>query len=208
MSIDLPTATPMDDGQISSSTPKQGKFDAFRANCQLATIKGQLYKDLYSAAAKDRPLCEIMASIGTLDRMLRSWREDLPPEYRPELHGLLSVSQSSISVTLLYLHYSYFNCLIAMHRLIASRGLRTSEDLLRKYEELCSSAPPPYTSRVFESETLCANAARASIRLLKYMPEGHISFVGYVSVQTEGCSYWASAETSLQEFSSIIPLSH
>ncbi|KAL4740208.1 fungal-specific transcription factor domain-containing protein [Aspergillus similis] len=178
MSIELPTAIPMGDGQISSSTSKQGDFDAFRAQCQLATIKGQLYKDLYSAAASDRPFPEIMASIGTLDRMLRNWREDLPPECRPESHGLLSVSQSSISVMLLYLHCSYFNCLIAMHRLIASRGLRTSEDLLRKYEELTSSAHPPYTSRIFESDTLCANAARASIRLLKYMPEGHISLVG------------------------------
>ncbi|KAL4754752.1 hypothetical protein BDW72DRAFT_200448 [Aspergillus terricola var. indicus] len=178
MSVDLPTATPMGDGQILSPTSKQGEFDAFRAHCQLATIKGQLYKDLYSAAAKDRPLPEIMAAIGTLDRMLRNWREDLPPGCRPESHNLHSVSQSSISVMLLYLHCSYFNCLIAMHRLIARRGFRISEDLLRKYEELSSSAPPPYTSRTFESETLCADAARASTRLLKYMPEGHISLVG------------------------------
>ncbi|KAL4821083.1 fungal-specific transcription factor domain-containing protein [Aspergillus spinulosporus] len=178
ISIDLPTATSMGDFQKLSSTSKQREFDAFRAHCKLATIKSQLYKDLYSAAAKDRPLSEIMASIGTLDEMLRNWREDLPPECRPESYGLPSVSQSSVSVMLLYLHCSYFNCLIAIHRLIVSRGLQTSQDLLRKYEELSSSAPPPYTSRVFESETLCANAARASIRLLKYMPEGHISLVG------------------------------
>ncbi|KAL4997615.1 fungal-specific transcription factor domain-containing protein [Aspergillus recurvatus] len=178
MSIDLPTATLVGDVQILPSTSRHGGFDAFRAHCRLATIKGQLYKDLYSAAAKDRPLPEIMASVGTLDGMLRKWREDLPSECRPGSLGLPSVPQSAISMILLYLHCSYFNCIIAMHRLIATRGVQTSEDLLRQYRDLSSSAPPPYTSRVFESESLCANAARASIRLMRYMPEGHISLVG------------------------------
>ncbi|KAL6233556.1 fungal-specific transcription factor domain-containing protein [Aspergillus navahoensis] len=178
MSIDLPAATLVGDVQLLPSTSRHGGFDAFRANCRLATIKGRLYKDLYSAAAKDRPLPEIMASVGTLDRMLRDWREDLPSECRPGSHGLPSAPQSTISLMLLYLHYSYFNCIIAMHRLIVSRGIQTSEDLLRRYRDLSSSGHPPCTSKVFESESLCANAARASIRLMRYMPEGHISLVG------------------------------
>ncbi|KAL4991562.1 fungal-specific transcription factor domain-containing protein [Aspergillus falconensis] len=177
MSIDIPTATLTGDVRIMPLASKHEEFDAFRAHCRLATIKGQLYKDLYSAAAKDRPLPEIMASVGTLDKMLQNWREDLPSEYRPESHGLPSVPQPTMSMTLL-LHCSYFNCIIAMHRLIASRGIQTSGDLLRQYRDLSSSDPPPYTSRVFESESLCANAARASIRLMRYMPEGHISLVG------------------------------
>ncbi|KAL4906902.1 hypothetical protein BDW74DRAFT_129628 [Aspergillus multicolor] len=180
ISIGLPTESPKDSIRIAPSTSRYGDFDAFRAHCQLATIKGQLYKDLYSAAAKDRPLSEVITSVGTLDEMLQSWREELPSECQPEPHGAPApgLSKTSISVMLFYLHCSYFNCIIAMHRSIASRGLQTSEDLLKRYADLRDSAPPPCTSRIFESESLCANAARASIRLMKYMPEGHISLVG------------------------------
>ncbi|RDW86162.1 fungal specific transcription factor domain-containing protein [Aspergillus mulundensis] len=178
ISIGLPTEPPKDSVRIAPSTYRYGDFDAFRAHCQLATIKSQLYKDLYSAAAKDRPLSEIMASVGTLDGMLQSWKEDLPSECQPEPHKVSSFTKTSISVMLFYLHCSYFNCIIAMHRLIVSRGLQTSGDLLRQYADLRGSAPPPYNTRVFDSESICANAARASIRLMKYLPEGHISLVG------------------------------
>lgn len=178
MSIGLPTDSPIRDASIIPSMYQSVEFDAFRAHCQLATIKGQVYKDLYSAAAKDRSLSELLTSIGALDQMLENWKEELPSKYQPELQRL-----QSMSMTLLYLHCSYFNCIIAMHRLIASRGIRTGDDLVRKYEDFGYSAALPGSPRVFASESLCTNAARASIRLMKYIPEGHISAVGYVSIQ-------------------------
>lgn len=178
MSIDLPTDTPIGNASIIPSMYQRVEFDAFRAHCQLATIKGQVYKDLYSAAAKDRSLSELITSVGALDQMLENWKEELPSKYQPESQRL-----QSISMTLLYLHCSYFNCIIAMHRLIASRGIRTGDDLVRKYQNFSFSASLSGSRRVFSSESLCTNAARASIRLMKYIPEGHISAVGYVSIQ-------------------------
>ncbi|KAL4922189.1 fungal-specific transcription factor domain-containing protein [Aspergillus aurantiobrunneus] len=178
MTIGLPTELPTDSSRIMPPLHWHSDFNAFRAQCQLATIKGQLYKDLYSAAAKDRPLSEIIASVKTLDEMLQSWRKDLPLDYQPESRRLPNFHQSSLSVTLLYLHCSYFNCIIAMYRLIAGRGIRTAEDLVKIYENLSLSTPLPYAPALFASESLCANAARASIKLMKYMPQGHISLVG------------------------------
>ncbi|KAL4866662.1 hypothetical protein BDV12DRAFT_132000 [Aspergillus spectabilis] len=178
MAIDLPTESLLGSNRTMPSLNRHGGFDSFRAQCQLATIKGRLYKDLYSAAAKDRTLSEIMTSVRTLDEMLQKWRDDLPSEYQPETQGLPRLAPSSISVTLLFLHCSYFDCIIAMHRLIASHGIQTAEDLLkRKAFSILTSTT--YDPRVFASDSLCANAARASIRLMKYMPEeGHISLVG------------------------------
>ncbi|BCS22924.1 fungal specific transcription factor domain-containing protein [Aspergillus puulaauensis] len=173
MSIDLPTDTPIGNASIIPSMYQRVEFDAFRAHCQLATIKGQVYKDLYSAAAKNRSLSELITSVGALDQMLENWKEELPSKYQPESQRL-----QSISMTLLYLHCSYFNCIIAMHRLIASRGIRTGDDLVRKYQNFSFSASLSGSRRVFSSESLCTNAARASIRLMKYIPEGHISAVG------------------------------
>ncbi|KAL4786470.1 fungal-specific transcription factor domain-containing protein [Aspergillus varians] len=180
MSINLPTEQPINSARIIPSMYRHVKFDAFRAHCQLATIKGQLYKDLYSATAKARPLSEIITSVGQLDEMLQNWREDLPSEYQPGSQGLPSLPQSSISLALLYLHCSYFNCIIAMHRLIASRGIRTADDLVKRYQDISRSTSPPNAPRIFASESLCANAARDSIKLMKYIPEGHVSLVGFL----------------------------
>lgn len=56
MSIELPTDASIGNASIIPSMYQRVELDAFRAHCQLATIKGQVYKDLYSAAAKDRSL--------------------------------------------------------------------------------------------------------------------------------------------------------
>ncbi|KAL4924925.1 fungal specific transcription factor domain-containing protein [Aspergillus undulatus] len=178
MTIDLPSESPINSIPVLPSLYRHDNFDVFRAHCQLATIKGQLYKNLYSAAAKDRPLSEVMDTVKTLDGMLQSWKEDLPSEYQPQSEPLPSFSPPSISMMLLYLHCSYFNCIIAMHRLIACRKIRTAEDLVKRCERFNFPPSLPYSSRMFMSESLCANAARASIRLMNYMPETHISLVG------------------------------
>lgn len=178
MSIELPTDASIGNASIIPSMYQRVELDAFRAHCQLATIKGQVYKDLYSAAAKDRSLPELITSVGALDKMLENWKEELPSKYQPESQRL-----QSISMTLLYLHCSYFNCIIAMHRLIASRGIRTGDDLVKKCRDYSFSASLLGSPRLFASESLCTNAARASIRLMEYIPEGHISAIGYVSIQ-------------------------
>ncbi|KAJ0422116.1 fungal-specific transcription factor domain-containing protein [Aspergillus carlsbadensis] len=177
MSIEIPTEPPADGARIIPTINQHSNFTVFKAQCQLATIKGQLYKDLYSAAARNRTLGEIMASIGTLDEKLQDWMENLPAECQPDAPGLPKLRQPSISVMMLYLHYSYFHCIIAIHRLICSRRIMIATDLLKK-QGIDFSSPRPHSSKVFESSSLCAHAARASIRLMRYMPEGHLSLIG------------------------------
>ncbi|KAL4885008.1 fungal-specific transcription factor domain-containing protein [Aspergillus karnatakaensis] len=177
MCIDLPIELMTEVNREMPSLNRHGGFDSFRAQCRLATIKGRLYRDLYSATARDRTLSEILTSVGALDEMLQKWREDLPLEYQPAMQGAPHFPSSSISVTLLFLHYSYFDCIISMHRLIASHGIQSTEDLLKR-KDLNILTSTAYDPKVFASGSLCASAARASIRLMRYMPEGHISLVG------------------------------
>ncbi|KAL2816905.1 fungal-specific transcription factor domain-containing protein [Aspergillus granulosus] len=177
MSIGMPTEPPADNAQMMPTVNRHTNFNVFKAQCQLATIKGHLYKDLYSAAAKDRSLGEIMASVGTLDEKLQDWIESLPSDCQPNALGLPNISQPSISVMMLYLHYSYFHCIIAIHRLICSQRITIATDLLKK-RGIDLSTPLPCSSKGFMSSYLCAHAARASIRLMKYIPEGHLSIIG------------------------------
>ncbi|KAL2866026.1 fungal specific transcription factor domain-containing protein [Aspergillus lucknowensis] len=177
MNIGLPAVPVSGSGQVIPTMNRHNDFNIFRAQCQLATIKGQLYKDLYSAAARDRPLGEIMASVGALDDKLQDWRKSLPSEYQPEEPGLPTFPKSSISVMLLFLQYSYYNCIIAMHQLIVSRRISVAAELLKR-KDINISAPSPRASKLFTSASLCAHAARASIRLMKYIPEGQVSLIG------------------------------
>ncbi|KKK14330.1 hypothetical protein AOCH_001059, partial [Aspergillus ochraceoroseus] len=179
VSIGLPTTSHTDPQQTIPTKNTYDCFDAFIAHCQLATIKGQLYKALYSAAAENRPLGEIMTSIGILDEKLEHWKRKLPSEYQPEAQICPLLPQSPAFIMLLFLHYSYFNCVIAIHRLVASRGINIGMDLPGE-DGICLSASPPPRSRVFMSASLCADAARASVKLMRYLPEGDYAVVGFL----------------------------
>ncbi|KAL3472646.1 hypothetical protein BJX99DRAFT_249515 [Aspergillus californicus] len=197
----------------------KGGFNAFRAQCKLATIKGQVYKDLYSTKAKERSLSETMTSVGILDKLLQDWREDLPPEYQPEAQGL-PIFPSSISVMLPFLHYSYFNCIITMHQLIACRGIRTADDLVKKKEFSIPNGPSalriktiliyyPIVALTALSSTVIQNPVDASIKpdiKLIYQVETFASLL-VVSIPSElvarlrtyRANYRAAAEAAVQK---------
>ncbi|GAB1205544.1 hypothetical protein APSETT445_004220 [Aspergillus pseudonomiae] len=86
-SASLPMEAPTDSKYTIPTSDLSGSFNAFRSCCQLAMIKGQLYKDLYSPAAEDRPLSQIIASVGVLDEKLQEWKRSIPPEYQPDNGG-------------------------------------------------------------------------------------------------------------------------
>ncbi|KAF9887931.1 hypothetical protein FE257_009453 [Aspergillus nanangensis] len=171
MDVNLPMETFGDNLDI-----QQIRFDAFRSMCQLSMIKSQLYKRLYSAAAMDRPLNELAVAVGMLDEELQRWKESIPFEYRPEELVSSAFSQFPVSLALLYLHYSYFDCVISIHRLTAKRA----RNLMSAVQDCGLDAKPttPSNPRVYMSASLCAKAARASIDLMRYIPQGNICVVG------------------------------
>ncbi|OGM44056.1 hypothetical protein ABOM_007314 [Aspergillus bombycis] len=175
-SATLPMEAPTDSKYTMPTSDLSGSFNAFRSSCQLAMIKGQLYKDLYSPAAEDRPLSQIIASAGVLDEKLQEWKRNIPLEYQPENAGT-DRHRSKMSPVLLLLHYSYFHCMIAVHRRVVSGGLSIGTDLMEK-NDFTSSPASLSNPRVLLSTSLCTKAARASINLTNYLSQENIPFFG------------------------------
>ncbi|KAE8152302.1 fungal-specific transcription factor domain-containing protein [Aspergillus avenaceus] len=173
----LPMEAPTDSIYSIPTSDLSGNFNAFRSACQLATIKGQLYQDLYSATAVDRPIDEIISSVGTLDEKLQAWKKNIPTEYQPESGNRTGSWQPTMSPILLLLHYSYFDCMIAIHRRVAAQGVHTGVDLLRR-NDLTPSPDTLSNPRVLLSASLCTKAARASISLTNYISREHTPLLG------------------------------
>ncbi|KGO75814.1 Transcription factor, fungi [Penicillium italicum] len=170
MDVLLPMEVPLDNIGTMSTTDRQGTFNAFRSMCELALIRSQIYKQLYSVAAADRPLVEVAAAVAMLNQKLQQWKDSIPTEFQPEPRRSSVLPKST---TLLFLHLSYFNCLIATHWVTAARGSRLGMDLVERNSVY--NAPHPV---VFMSESLCIKAATASINLMKYMPNFNIALIG------------------------------
>ncbi|OQE34569.1 hypothetical protein PENCOP_c017G05841 [Penicillium coprophilum] len=173
MDVLLPMEVPLDNIGIMPTTNQQGTFNAFRSACELALIKSQVHKHLYSLAAADRPLVEVAATVGMLNQKLQEWKDSIPTEFRPELRRLSAFPQSPTAAVLLLLHFSYFNCLIAIHRVTAAWGSGLGVDLVKSNS--FHIAPNPV---VFMSESLCTKSAIASIDLIKYLPKSDIILIG------------------------------
>ncbi|KAF2969377.1 hypothetical protein GQX73_g4217 [Xylaria multiplex] len=153
MNVELPDADPADHiGNIPLANGK-GKMNLFRVMCELAVIESRIYKRLYSTKATKLSDGELLQTIGELDKELETWKDNIDIDYRPEHE--IKASHTPLILHIAMLHFSYYNALTTIHRLNAR----------------------PLNPRVFSSAALCASAARATISLLKYIPQGDFSCV-------------------------------
>lgn len=148
------------------------RFDAFKSYCELSVIKGKIYKFLRSAATSNCPMSDLANSVATLDRTLREWKASVPKRYRPDVQETPSFPDSRVAVLFLSLHFSYFNCLLSIHRVIISHGPDINIELARYSNGLLSDDIALF------SGILCQNAARASIKLMKHMPDDNPFIAG------------------------------
>ncbi|KAJ5381154.1 uncharacterized protein N7496_003582 [Penicillium cataractarum] len=164
---------PLGDGwNLSSATQKTG-FNIFKSYCELSVIKGNIYQRLHCGTA--HPISELADSVAMLDKRLQEWKESVPKEYRPDVHNAPSFPKSTGTLVLLSLHFSYFNCLISVHRVTTFRDSNLDLELARSYS---SGLLPSDVALI--SGILCQNAARASIRLIKYMPQRYACILGFL----------------------------
>ncbi|KAJ5520711.1 hypothetical protein N7463_001164 [Penicillium fimorum] len=173
MDVLLPMEAPLDNIGTMPTTDQQETFNAFRSACELALINSQVHKHLYSLAAADRPFVEVAAAVTMLNQKLQQWKDSIPTEFRPDLQRISAFPQSPTAAALLLLHFSYFNCLIAIHRVTATRGSSLGVDLVES-----NNFHIPPNPGVFMSESLCTKSAVASINLIKYMPKSDIILIG------------------------------
>ncbi|KKA26976.1 hypothetical protein TD95_005385 [Thielaviopsis punctulata] len=172
MNVELPDADPEDNiGNIPLADGK-GKMNLFRVMCEFACIEGKVYKRLYATKATKQSDGEYLNVIGELDKELEDWKDRIPIDFRPEHE--IKASHTPLILHVVMLHFSYYNCLTTIHRMSIHHGYWTSRLSNYAIQGLNSR---PINPRIFSSAALCTAAARASISLIKYVPQGDNSCV-------------------------------
>ncbi|MCJ1407776.1 hypothetical protein MMC19_001847 [Ptychographa xylographoides] len=172
MNVDLPSEDPGDNiGNIPLADGK-GKTNLFRLLCTFATIESKVYNQLYSTKASKQSDGELLNTIGELDKELEEWKDAIPVDFRPEHE--IKASHTPLILHVVVLHFAYYNCLTTIHRMSVHHGYWTSR--LSNYAIQGLNARP-LNPRVFSSAALCVQAARASIQLVRYVPQGDFACV-------------------------------
>ncbi|KAH7318516.1 fungal-specific transcription factor domain-containing protein [Stachybotrys elegans] len=172
MNVELPDADPADNiGNIPLADGK-GKMNLFRVMCEFAVIESNVYRRLYSTKATKQSDGELLNTIGELDEQLEEWKDRIPIDFRPEHE--IKASHTPLILHIVMLHFTYYNCLTTIHRMSVHRGYWTSR--LSNYAIQGLNARP-LNPRIYSSAALSTAAARASISLLKYIPQGDFSCV-------------------------------
>jgi hypothetical protein len=172
MNVELPSADPEDGiGNIPLADGK-GRVNLFRLMCEFSTIESKVYKQLYSTKASKQSDGELLNTIGELDHQLEEWKDSIPVDFRPEHE--IKASHTPLILHVVVLHFAYYNCLTTIHRMSVHHGYWTSR--LSNYAIQGLNARP-LNPRVFSSAALCVSAARASIHLIKYVPQGDFACV-------------------------------
>ncbi|KAL8718125.1 MAG: hypothetical protein Q9225_004700 [Loekoesia sp. 1 TL-2023] len=172
MNVDLPSEDPIDNiGNIPLADGK-GKINLFRLMCTFAVIESKVYKQLYSTKASRQSDGALLNTIGELDRELEEWKDSMPVDIRPEHE--IKAAHPPLVLHIVVLHFAYYNCLTTIHRMSVHHGYWTSR--LSNYAIQGLNARP-LNPRVFSSALLCVQAARASIHLIRYIPQGDYSCV-------------------------------
>ena len=172
MNVELPSEDPVDNiGNIPLADGK-GKTNLFRLMCTFAIISSKVYKQLYSTTASRQSDGELLNTIGELDKELEEWKDGIPLDFRPEHE--IKASHTPLILHIVVLHFAYYNCLTTIHRMAVDHSYWTSR--LSNYAIQGLNARP-LNPRVFSSATLCVAAARASIHLIKYIPQGDFACV-------------------------------
>ncbi|KAL9127898.1 MAG: hypothetical protein Q9217_003308 [Psora testacea] len=172
MNVELPTEDPSDNiGNIPLADGK-GKANLFRFMVTFAIIESKVYKQLYSTKASKQSDGALLNTIGELDKELEEWKDGIPLDFRPEHE--IKASHTPLIIHVVVLHFAYYNCLTTIHRMSVHHGYWTSR--LSNYAIQGLNARP-LNPRVFSSAALCVQAARASIQLIRYIPQGDYSCV-------------------------------
>ncbi len=172
MNVELPTEDPSDNiGSIPLADGK-GKANLFRLMCTFAIIESKVYKQLYSTKASKQSDGALLNTIGELDKELEDWKDSIPLDFRPE--NEIKASHTPLILHIVVLHFAYYNCLTTIHRMSVHHGYWSNR--LSNYAIQGLNARP-LNPRVFMSAALCVTAARASIHLIKYIPQGDYSCV-------------------------------
>lgn len=155
----------MSDQDIAVALPQTTStgFDHFRCIATLSLLESRVYSELYSAKAATRSGLERLKSIGRLDAELTRWRDALPLGYRTESE--IACLEHELTPVVM-MHFSYYNCLAAIHRASIHHGSWTSAPDSKP--SVGDDDGEILNPRVYISSSLCLDAARNIVGLLKH----------------------------------------
>lgn len=157
--VELPPKTTQAYKDLSSADSVLGSY---RCVATIALLESRVYTKLYSARSHTKSDLERLKWVGSLDRELQQWRDELPIEIRPE-KPIKCHSKHLMDVIMI--HFAYYNCLVAIHRGSSHHGSWIYSDKPTTVRDARNIGLSP---RVFESSTICLQAARQIIGLLHY----------------------------------------
>lgn len=176
MNVELPSEDPIDNIGNIPLVDGKGKINLFRLMCTFAVIESKVYKQLYSTKASKQSDGALLNTIGEIDKELEEWKDGIPIDIRPEHE--IKAAHPPLVLHIVVLHFAYYSTLQTIHRMSIHHGYWTSR--LSEFAIQGLNAKP-LNPRVFASAALCVQAARASIHLIKYVPQGDYSCVWYAS---------------------------
>ncbi|RDW92941.1 fungal specific transcription factor domain-containing protein [Aspergillus mulundensis] len=168
--------TDLSDGDLYRAMPVQEmgtdsirSFDFYEAFSALTRLKEDVYRELYSVSARKKSDSKVLARVGGLDARLEDWKHTIPEEYRPGRPTAAETIKQGNCVLVVYMHLSYHNCLLAIHRRTASF---TAASLRLDSSLKMGNAIRSLNTRALISSRLCAEASRATLQLVRFIPVG------------------------------------
>jgi hypothetical protein len=132
-------------------------FSTFPSLARLALLESRVHSELYSARSRKKSAAERLVCIGMLDTELQEWKDALPIEVRPG-YDIHCDDISFLPVAMM--HFSYYNCMAAIHRDVVHHDLWTKVGHLNERNDAVNP-------RVYSSANICLDAARNVIHVLE-----------------------------------------
>ncbi|ETS84693.1 hypothetical protein PFICI_02718 [Pestalotiopsis fici W106-1] len=147
-----------DDSEI-ITTADGSKLSLTSSHAKLCLIQDRIYNELYSSQSSTDTSC-VVESVSKLTAQLQDWCATIPglrtdtPMYNGEHHGLIR------------LYYSYYNCVVLIHRPLAREYWLSSRPMMAS----------DLSENIMSSVRECLAAARGIFHLLQAIPHQRKSF--------------------------------
>jgi hypothetical protein len=140
-----------------------GIVNIFRLRIQLVIIESKVHKRLFGMDGARIAGQYVQNQVPEFYYELKDWKEKVPIEIQPNYNPQAVVGINNLPV--LMLHFAFYNCVGMIHRAAELHGYQKT----RNNTTLEQAAASASDYRLVSSSELCAEAARATLRLLRYM---------------------------------------
>jgi len=162
INVDLPDEDPLDGLGDVSHSEGNGKINIFRLIVSLSVIEAEVHQCLYTTEAGQQSEEELVQTIVKLDKRLEEWKVGVPIDFQPEYE--IKTADFYLRQYIITLHFQYYNCLSNIH-----------------YACLCfvksNQISADTSSQIISSRALYMSAARAMLRLTRYISKDTPPFV-------------------------------